>query len=104
MVPHSWIKKSMEMCRVTDNISHLLSKSMENWQTVLTAENEELARVNIQRGIFQGDTLSPFLFVIGLIRFSHTLQKVHTGYHFGKGQHKKINHLLFIDEFEALWE
>ena len=30
MVPHSWIKKSMEMCGVADNISHLLSKSMES--------------------------------------------------------------------------
>ena len=28
MVPHSWIKKSMEMCGVADNISHFLSKSM----------------------------------------------------------------------------
>ena len=54
MVPHSWIKKSMEMCGVADNISHILSKSMESGQTILMAGNEELARVNIQRGIFQG--------------------------------------------------
>ena len=27
IVPHSWIKKSMEMCGVADNISHLLSKN-----------------------------------------------------------------------------
>ena len=31
MAPHSWIKKSMEMCGVADNISHLLFKGMENW-------------------------------------------------------------------------
>ena len=60
MVPHSWIKKSMEMCEVVDNISYLLSKSMESWQTILMSGNEEFARVNIQRGIFQGDTLSPY--------------------------------------------
>ena len=35
MVPHLWIKKSMEMCGVADNMSHLLSKSMENWQKSL---------------------------------------------------------------------
>ena len=29
--------------------------------------NEELGTVNIQRGIFKGDALSPLLFVIGLI-------------------------------------
>ena len=67
MVPHSWIKKSMERCRVANNISHLLSKSMESWQTILISGNEELARANIQRGIFHGDTLSSLLFVIGLI-------------------------------------
>ena len=68
------------MCEVADNISHLLYKSMENWQTILMAGNEELARVNIQKGIFQGDTISPLLFVIGLIPSSHTLQKGNAGY------------------------
>ena len=43
---------------------------------ILMSGNEELPRVNIQRGIFQGDTLSPILFVIGLIPLSHTLRKI----------------------------
>ena len=64
MVPYSWIKESMEIRGVSDNISHLLPKSMENWQTILKSGNEELARVNIQRGNFQGDTQSPLLSVI----------------------------------------
>ena len=98
VVPHSWIKKSMEMCGVADNIFHLLSKSMESWQTILMSGNEELARVSIQRGIFQRDTLSLLLFVIGLIPLSHILRKVNAGYQLGKGQHKKINHLLFMDD------
>ena len=99
MVPHSSIEKSMEMCGVADSISHLLSKSMKNWETILMAGNEKLARVNIQRGIFQGDSLSPSLFVIGLIPLSHTLRKVNAGYQLGKGQHKKINH-LFMDDLK----
>ena len=57
MVPHSRNKKSMETCGESDNISHFSSKSMENWRTILMPVNEELARANIQRGIFQGDTL-----------------------------------------------
>ena len=85
MVPHSWIKKS---------------KSMESWQTILLSGNEELARVNIQGEIFQGDTLSPLLFVIGLIPLSHTLQKINAGYQLGKGQYKKINRLLFMDDLK----
>ena len=73
---------------------------MESWQTILLSGNEELARVNIQKEIFQGDTLSPLLIVIGLIPLSHTLRKVNAGYQLGKGQHKKINHLLFMDDLK----
>ena len=97
MVPHSWIKKSMEMCGVADNVSHFLSKSMESWQTILMSDNEEL---NIQRRIFQEDTISPLLFVTGLIPLSHILRKVNPGYQLGKGHHKKINHLLFMDDLK----
>ena len=38
--------------------------------------NEELARVTIQRKIFQGDILSPLLFIVGLIPLSQILRKV----------------------------
>ena len=31
IVPNSWIKKSMEMCGIVNNISYILSKSMESW-------------------------------------------------------------------------
>ena len=43
---------------------------------VWKAGNEELARVNIQRGIFQVDTLSLSLFVISLNTVNHILRKV----------------------------
>ena len=62
--------------------------------------NEEIARENIQRGIFQGDTLSLLLFAIGFIPLSHTLRKVNAGYQLKKGQHKKINHFIFMDDLK----
>ena len=93
MVSHSWIKKSMEVCGVADNISHLLSKRMESWQAILMSGNEELARINIQRGVFPRDTPYP-LFVIGLTALSQTLRKANAGHQLGKGQYKKINHFL----------
>ena len=89
MVPLSWIKNSVEMCGVADNIFHLLSKSMESWQKILMSGNEELARVSIQRGIFQRDTLSLLLFVIGLIPLSHILQKKKCRKPPGKGAAQK---------------
>ena len=55
-------------------------KSMESWQTILMSGNEELARVNIQIGIFQEDTLYPLLSLISLIHLVHTLWTVNAGY------------------------
>ena len=73
---------------------------MESWQTIFMSENNELARINIQKGIFQENTLTPLLFVIDLTSLSHNLRKVNTGYQLGKGQYKKINHLLFMNDLQ----
>ena len=62
----------------------------------LTRGEENLGEVNTRRGIFQGDSLSPLLFVVCLLPLTHILWDVATGYHFaGNGQ--KVNLLLFMD-------
>ena len=53
--------------------------------------------MNLRRGIFQGDSLSPLLFVICMIPLSSALRKVKAGYDF-RGKQLKINHLLFMDD------
>ena len=40
------------------------------------------------------------MLVIGLIPLCHTLQKVNAGYQLGKVQHKKINHLLYMNDLK----
>ena len=71
---------------------------MANWQTELTSCGENLAKVNVRRGIFQGDSLSPLLFVICMILLTHVLCKTKTRYTLGGGE--KINHLLFMDDLK----
>ena len=99
MVPHTWIKEVVELFGVADNIKTLLFKSMEKWKTILTSNNEILGEVEIKRGIFQGDTLSPLLFVMVLIPLSMVLNDMSCGYEMRKGA-KKINHLLFMDDLK----
>ena len=41
--------------------------SMEMWEVMLCSGNSELAEVEIKQGIFQGDSLSPLVFVLALI-------------------------------------
>ena len=64
MVPYSWILKFLEMVGAAKNMISIISNSMVNWTTVLTSGGMALGQVDIRRGIFQGDSLSPLLFIV----------------------------------------
>ena len=98
MVPHSWILECLAMFGVAENIRVLLAITMKSWQTVLTSNGVNLGEVNIKRGIFQGDSLSPLPFVIALIPLTLILRKATAGYHFT--DKTKVNHLLFMDDLK----
>ena len=100
MMPHSWIRKCMEMFGVADNVRGLLERSMKKWKTELTSCGETLGIIRIKRGIFQGDSLSPLLFVLALIPLSLVLRKVKAGYNLGRGC-GTVNHLLFMDDLKV---
>eukprot|EP00795_Rhopilema_esculentum_P006840 gene6840-biopygen8293 len=97
MVPHSWIIECLRLYRVSDNVVNLIERSMTNWKVQLTSCGETLGLVNIRRGIFQGDSLSPLLFVICMIPLTEVLRKVKMGYTLDG---VKINHLLFMDDLK----
>ena len=64
MVSHSWMIKSIQLVGAAKNIVNLPKESLENWKTNLICSNTDLGAVKINRGIFQGDSLSPVLFVV----------------------------------------
>ena len=75
-----WIIKCLDLFGVAGNIKSLLVKSMENWKAMLCSGNSELGEVEIRRGIFQGDSLSPLVFVLALIPLSLILRKAKAAY------------------------
>ena len=99
MVPHSWILETLRLTGVAENIRNFLERTMSDWKTVLTSSGEDLGEVGIKRGIFQGDTLSPLLFVVAMIPLSIVLNNEAMGNKFGK-EGKKINH-LFMDDLKV---
>ena len=99
MVPHSWIMECLKLVQVSDNVIDFIEKSMKKWQTELTSYGEILGKVNMRRGIFQGDSLSPLLFVICMIPITSVLRKVRAGYVL-RGGEVKVNHLLFMDDLK----
>ena len=97
MIPHSWILKCMRLFGCTDNVVKFIADSMKGWMCTLVCNEKVLGNVLIKRGIFQGDSLSPLVFVLCMIPLSLVLRKVTAGYEL-KNKKVKINHLLFMDD------
>ena len=84
------------MYKILDQVVQFIEKTMQTWRVELTAEGKGFA-VKIQRGIFQGDALSPLLFMRAMMPLNRILSKRTAGYKLSKSQ-EKINHLMYMDD------
>jgi len=57
--------------------------------------------IQIRRGIFQGDSLSPLIFCIALIPLTNELNRADCGYQV-HGTERKISRLLYMDDLKLL--
>ena len=100
-VPHSWIITCLQECNIHSNICNFLKFCMSKWSTslILNHKNgtEKSSELRIQRGIFQGDALSPLLFCIALFPLSKILNENNLGY---KCKGKLFSHLLYMDDLK----
>ena len=96
----AWIdyKKAYDMVP-PDEVIHFIKKTMKTWRVKLTAGWKSLAEVNIQRGIFQEDALSPLLFVITMMLLNYFLRKCTAGYKHSKSQERN-NDLIYMDDIK----
>jgi hypothetical protein len=90
------IQKSMELLGVNSKIVRFCKLSMEKWNTTLHLKTKQevmqLQPIHIQRGVSQGDCLSPLLFCMALIPFTHELNTGDCGYQVHRAE-RKINHM-----------
>ena len=80
------------------DIKELITQSMSTWRTKLESNGELLGEVSIKQGIFQGDSLSPLLFVMAMMPLTQVLRNSRPGYEFKNKL--KINHLLQMDDLK----
>ena len=91
-VSHSWLLEAMRSVGVSDQWLEFLSREMPNWQTRIGNRT-----IKFLRGLFQGDSLAPLMFVISLIPITKALNESGIGYSLGRGQ-RSISHLWFMDD------
>ena len=72
---------------------------MKTWKVELAAGGRSLAEAKVQRGLFQGNALSPYLFIIAMMSLNHILRKSTAGYKLSKSQEKN-NHLMYMDDIK----
>jgi hypothetical protein len=78
---------------------------MEKWNTRLHLKTKQDVMqsqpIHIQRGIFQGDSISPLLFCIALNPLKNEPNRVDCGYQIHRTE-RKISHLLYMDDLKLL--
>ena len=80
---------------------HFLKSCMTLWEKNLHLSHSNgtltSSGMQINCGIFQGDSLSPLLFCLALIPLSQLLNDTGYGYRI---ENRKINHLFYIDDLK----
>ena len=85
------------MYKISHEVINFIEKTMKTWRVELTAGGRSLAEAKIQRGIFQGDVLSPPLFIIAMMPLNHILRKCTAEYKLSRSQ-EMVNDLMYIDD------
>ena len=99
MVSLSWITNYLKMYKISHETINFIKNIMKNWRVELSAGGKSLAETKIQRGIIQGDALSPLLFIIATMPLNHILRKCTAGYKLSRSQ-EKVNNLMYMDDIK----
>lgn len=104
-VDHNYLFKCLEKYRFPTWVLSFLKDTIFKWKLSIRSGMEEILEKPVERGILQGDSLSPLLFVLCIDPLSRQLN----------GKHQKViiptesgthvtNHLLFIDDLKLMAE
>lgn len=100
-VPHSWLLETLKLHKIDRHIVTFLQHVTTMWNTTLTynanGEQIQAGHVQIKRGIFQGDALSPLWFCLAVRPLTVLLNNMHRGYTL---KDREISHLWYMDDLK----
>lgn len=103
-VPHSWLLEVLDLYGIEAHIKGFLKSVMEKWRTKLlinsTQSTLNVGTINIRRGIFQGDALSPIWFCLALRPLTTILNAQNKGYTLKIQNPYVISHLWYMDDLK----
>ena len=103
-VPHSWIKEILKIYIIDEVTTNFIVHSMTKWKTKIALPHTngtiQTENINIRKGVFQGDSLSPLLFCMSLLPIIHILNQTNIGVKILTRNRKIINHLLYMDNIK----
>ena len=102
MVPPSWISECLEMFGIANNVQDFLNNNVKSWKLELNVSGKTLEEVDIRREIFQGDILSPLLFVLCMVPLKWLFRRAKAGYELVVLSLSYGYHLLFMDDLKLL--
>lgn len=105
-IPHSWLQHVLRIYKIHPKIICCLNELTRTWKTQLSFQNEEgcilTNSINIKRGIYQGDSLSPLLFCLAMNPLSTLLKNSKLGYSLKAGDdNSKLSHCFYMDDLKV---
>ncbi|MXP61692.1 reverse transcriptase family protein, partial [Pantoea sp. Taur] len=100
-VPHRWLIEILKIYKIDGKVVDLLERLIKTWKVILHLPNFSSSKlcIPINRGIFQGDSLSPLLFCLALNQLSELLNESGMGYKLGRNG-SIISHALYMDDLK----
>ena len=104
-VDHSYLLKCIKSLNLPDWLGNFVQGIIGKWRLEIRCGQEVVLEKSIKRGIIQGDSLSPLLFVLCMDPLSRSLNndfpvlEIKTA---GDSGYFTTNHFLFIDDLKLL--
>ena len=100
-VNHDYLIQCIQKLNFPEWIQKFLTSLLSKWEISLRNNNKEILHKKIERGILQGDSLSPLLFVLCLDPLSRRLNALYPKVNIEIEELSySTNHLLFIDDLK----